>query len=194
MNTSMDIRKLLPSEAVKIREHLFRLTLEQRSLRFMGGLDDATVAAHCRQLNWARTAVVGFFDAGVLRGAAELQVADAHYPILCELGISVEAAWQDRGVATELLRRALVIARNRFARGVGVICTGDNRRIQHVAQKFGARFRCGSGECHAEIPTRTPTYWSIFEEALDDRLGWMSFWIDQLSMLARSMTPKTVSI
>src|ERR1700687_1050023 len=149
----MNMRKLLSSEAGKLRDHLGRLTREQRSLRFMGALDDNVVTEHCERLNWFRIVVIGFFDAGVLRGAAELQVADNHFPILCEVAITVETAWQDHGGATELLRRVLIIARNRSARGVQIYCLGDNSRIQHVAQKFGAQFHCRDGESEAEIST-----------------------------------------
>jgi GNAT superfamily N-acetyltransferase len=193
MNTAMNMRKLLPSEAGKLRDHLARLTREQRSLRFMGALDDDAVAEHCECLNWFRTMVIGFFDAGVLRGVAELQVADNHFPILCEVAITVETAWQDHGVATELLRRVLIIARNRSARGVQINCFGDNYRIQHVARKFGAQFRCRAGESEAEISTPAPTYWSLCEEAIADGLGWMSFWFDHLSLRPRSMMPQTAS-
>jgi RimJ/RimL family protein N-acetyltransferase len=181
MCIAMNTRKLIPSEATKLRDHLFRLTREDRSLRFMGAQNDAAVTEHCERLNWFRTVVVGFFDAGVLRGVAELQVADNHFPILCEVAISVETAWQDQGVATELLRRVLVIARNRLARGVQINCFGDNYRIRHIAQNFGARFRCQAGESEAEIPTRGPTYSSFCEELIDDGFGWMSLWLDQIS-------------
>jgi RimJ/RimL family protein N-acetyltransferase len=181
MCITMNTRKLLPSEAAKLRDHLARLTREDRSLRFMGAQNDAAVTEHCERLNWFRTVVVGFFDAGVLRGVAELQVADNHFPILCEVAISVETAWQDQGVATELLRRVLVIARNRLARGVQINCFGDNYRIRHIAQKCGARFHCKAGESEAEIPTRAPTYSSLCEEMIDDGFGWMSLWFDQIS-------------
>src|SRR5476651_220212 len=157
----MNMRKLLSVEAGNLRDHLGRLTREQRSLRFMGALDDDAVAEHCDSLNWFRTMVIGFFDAGVLRGAAELQVADNHFPILCEVAITVETAWQDHGVATELLRRVLVVAQNRFVRGLHITCFGHNHRIQHIAEKFGARFRSGDGESEADIPAAAPTYSSF---------------------------------
>ncbi|MGO9932195.1 MAG: GNAT family N-acetyltransferase [Steroidobacteraceae bacterium] len=152
----------------------------------MAALDAAAVAEHCERLNWFRIVVIGFFDAGVLRGAAELQVVDRNYPILCEVAITVETAWQDRGVATELLRRALLIARNRSARAVLINTLGDNYRVQHVARKFGARFRNRAGESEAEIPTPTATYWSLCEEITDDGLGWMSFWLDHKSRQPKS--------
>ena len=147
----------------------------------MGALNDDAVAKHCARLNWFRTVVIGFFDSGSLRGAAELQVVDRHFPILCEVAITVETQWQERGVATELLRRALVIARNRSARGIRINSLGDNYRIQHVAQKFGAHFRYRAGESEAEIPTSAPTYWSLCEELVDDGLGWMNCWFDHIA-------------
>ena len=172
----MNMRKLLSSEAGKLRDHLGRLTREQRSLRFMGALDDDVVAEHCERLNWFRAVVIGYFGAGELRGAAELQVAGDRFPTLYEVAITVETGWQDRGVATELLRRVLVIATNRSARGVRLKCIGDNHRIQHIAQKFGAQLDRRDGESEGDISTSSPTYWSLCEEVTDDNLGWMSFW------------------
>jgi GNAT superfamily N-acetyltransferase len=177
----MTIRKLFPNEATKLCGHLGRLTPDERALRFMGGLDDEAVEAHCEHLNWFRTVVLGFFEEGVLRGAAELHVADSHFPILCEVAITVETAWQDHGMATELLRRALLIARNRSARAVQLNCIWDNFRIQHVAHKFGAHFCNEAGESVAEIITPAPTYSSMCQEMLDDALGWMNLWFDQSS-------------
>jgi RimJ/RimL family protein N-acetyltransferase len=177
----MNIRKLFPSEATTLSDHLIRLTLDARSLRFMGGMHDVAVREHCARLNWFRTVVIGYFDEGVLRGAAELHVADKLRPDLCEVAITVEAAWQNQGVGTELLRRILVIARNRSARGVLINCFGENYPIQHIARKFGARFRSRAGESEAEIPTRAPTYFSLYEEVVDDWFGWMSVCFDPLS-------------
>lgn len=188
---TMNIRKLFPSEVAKLSGHLARLTPSARSLRFMGGMGDVAVRAHCERLNWFRTVVIACFDAGVLRGAAELHVVDNHLPVLCEVAITVEGAWQDQGVATELLRRVLVIASNRSARGVQINCFGDNYQIQHIAQKFGAQFRCRAAESEAEIPTPAPTYASLCEEMTDDGFGWMSFWLDQMSPQPHAMMPQT---
>ena len=190
----MIIRKLLPSETAKLSEHLVRLTREQRSLRFMGTLEDGAVREHCRSLDWFQAVVIGFFDAGVLRGAAELQMADSRRPILCEVAITVETAWQDQGIATELLSRVLVIARNRSSRGVQIRCFGDNYRIQHIAQKFGARFHFSGGDSEAEIPTSAPTYWSFYEELIDDGLGWMRFWLDGMLPRPQRMNISCASV
>jgi len=180
----MSIRRLLPSEAAKLGSHLARLTSEERSLRFMGAMSDEAVREHCERIDWFRTAVIGFFDAGVLRGAAELSVDYRQFPLWCEAAVTVEAAWQAHGVATELLRRSLVMAQNRRARGVHIQCFGDNYRMQNVARKFGAHFRCRSGQCDADILTPAPSCASLYEEATNESIGWMRCWLDAMTLRA----------
>jgi GNAT superfamily N-acetyltransferase len=187
-------RKLFPSEARSLAAHLGRLSLNDRSLRFMGATRDSAIEAHCDGLDWFRTVVIGFFDAGVLRGAAEVQVADKRMPMLCEVAVTVEAQWQDQGVGTELLRRAVLIARNRAARGLHISCFSDNYRIQHVAAKFGAHFRSRAGHADADILTPAPTVWSLYEEAAEDGVSWMNFWFDQTAAnLPRFTAPRAAS-
>ncbi|MGP8097358.1 MAG: GNAT family N-acetyltransferase [Steroidobacteraceae bacterium] len=180
----MSIRRLLPSEAAKLGGHLARLTSEERTLRFMGAMSDEAVRDHCARIDWFRTVVIGFFDAGVLRGAAELWVDYRHFPLSCEAAVTVEAAWQAHGVATELLRRSLLIAQNRGACSVHIQCFGDNRRMQHVARKFGAHFSCRSGQCDADILTPAPSCASLYEEATDENIGWMRCWLDAMTVRA----------
>ncbi len=182
-------RKLLPIEARLLSSHLVRLTPGDKSLRFMGAMSDEALQAHCDGIDWFRTVVIGFFDAGVLRGAAELQVAGKRLPLLCEAAVTVETAWQDRGVGTELLRRALLITRNRAARGMHITCFSDNYRIQHVAAKFGAHFQNRAGHSEADILTPAPTYWSLCAEAAEDSAAWMNFWFDQTAAMLPKDSP-----
>jgi GNAT superfamily N-acetyltransferase len=176
----MVIRKLVANEAEALCRHLCRLSPEDRSWRFLCGLSDAAVAQHCRRLDWLRTVVVGCFEDGTLRGAAELQLAADGFPIVCEAALSVETGWQNRGIATELMRRLLVIARNRWARGVRVSCRGDNWRMRRVAAKFSARFNFSDELAAAEIATPTPDYASFCAEAIDDGFGWIGACLDPL--------------
>jgi GNAT superfamily N-acetyltransferase len=176
-------RKLLPIEARLLSGHLARLTPGDKSLRFMGAMSDEALQVHCDGIDWFRTVVIGFFDAGVLRGAAEVQVAGKRLPMLCEVAVTVETAWQDQGVGTELLRRALLITRNRAARGLHITCFSDNYRIQHVAAKFGAHFQNRAGHSEADILTPAPTYWSLCAEAAEDGAAWMNFWFDQTAAM-----------
>ena len=169
-------RKLLPREMGALSAHLARLTDEERVFRFMGALGPISVRDHCEGINWLQTVVVGFFESGVLRGSAEVHPADDRFPMSCEVAIAVETAWQKSGVETELLHRALVIARNRATRELLIACFVDNHRIQNVARKFGARFRSRAGQSDAAIRIAAPSYSSLCEEVINDGFGWMSFW------------------
>jgi len=139
----------------------------------MGALNDEAVEEYCQRVDWFRSVIIGFFDDGVLRGSAEVNFPDG-FPFQSEAAVAVETAWQNHGVATELLRRVLVVARNRAVRGLHITCFGHNYRIQQIAEKFGARFRRQNGESEADIPIAAPTYASFCEEAIDDGLGWMN--------------------
>src|SRR5271167_2225395 len=105
-------RKLLSGERSKLRDHLLRLSRRDRLLRFSGGLSDNAVAAYCDHIDWQRGYVIGCFIEGTLRAVAELQLDDPHRPTRVEVAVSVEAQWQDQGIAAELLRYAIIIARN----------------------------------------------------------------------------------
>jgi RimJ/RimL family protein N-acetyltransferase len=179
-------RKLIPAEAAALCAHLMRLKPEERLTRFMGAISDESVSDYCDRIDWYRTVVIGFFESGTLRGAVEVHLGPVHpnwfhVTNWCEIGITVESAWQEHGVATELLRRGLVVARNRGASGLKINCYGDNYRMQHVAQKFGAHFRRYAGQSDADIVAAPATAASLYEEALDNGAGWLGFWCDVIA-------------
>jgi GNAT superfamily N-acetyltransferase len=180
----LSFRKLLPGEAAKLSGHFDRLTPDESLFRFMGSMGHKSVGEHCERINWFRTIVIGCFEAGELRGSAEIHT-DGRLPMSCEVAIAVETAWQERGIATELLHRALVIARNRAAREVRIYSLADNHRIQNVARKFGARFTSRAGQSDASILLPVPTCASLCEEVVDDGFGWMSLWFEPIAASLR---------
>ena len=124
----------------------------------MGSVADEVVCAYCESIDWAHTVVIGFFSDGLLRGAAELHMADS--PTLdevAEVAITVEVAWQHQGVATELLSRLLIIAGRRSSGAIEMQSLPENYRIQRLARKFGARLCSRSGTSIARIRVPAPT-------------------------------------
>lgn len=170
--------KLLPFEAWRLEEHLLRLDNEERRMRFSGGVGPEFVARHCRELNWMKVVVIGCFEAGVLRGAAELWLDTPEHG-QAELAISVEHDWQDQGIGTELLARATTIARNRAISEIYMLCLNDNRRIQRIVQKMNGRLVLGDDQTEASLAVPFPTQLSIWEEAAFDGLGFAGRLIDQ---------------
>ena len=181
---SLSFRKLLRAEAGKLRAHFDRLTPDDSLFRFMGVIGHSSVREHCERIDWFRTIVLGCFDGGVLRASAEIHF-DAGAAVRCEVAVAVETAWQDRGVATELMHRALVIARNRASGEVHLFSLDDNHKIRHVARKFGARVIRRSGQADARILIPGPTGASLWEEMADDGFGWLSLWFEPAASSSR---------
>ncbi len=171
-------RKLLPYEIWRLREHLLRLSAADRRLRFFAGVGADFIAEHCRRIDCLRAVVIGFFEAGVLRGAAELHLAGA-FGSRAELAVTVESAWQDRQIRTELLSHAITIAENRGVRTVEMICLLDNHRMQHIARKFTGRLDIVDNQAEANVKVPYPTQISLWHEAAMDGLGLITSWLEQ---------------
>src|SRR5579863_4653455 len=170
------VRKLLATESELLRKHLLRLSPEDRTMRFGGSLSDAAIAEYCARFDWRRDSAFGLFEAGVLRGVAELRFAGAASSS-AEIAISVERLWQNQGVGFELLRRALITACNRRVRTVHMTCLLDNPRMQHLASKFSdLNLRGGMAEADIDIPDPSPL--SLYHEVVADGLALLGSWLD----------------
>lgn len=173
-------RKLLPFETRALIGHLLRLTAADRRARFGAVLADAGVEAHCRSLDWSRTVVLGYFAGGLLRGAAELNLDGPGPGASAEFAVTVEEGWQDAGVGSELLRRTIVLARNRAVRRLWMLCLTENARMRRIAVKFRGRLSWEEGQAHADVATPLPDFGSLLAEWVGDALGWATGWRERL--------------
>ena len=168
MDASGVIRKLLPSERAEVRAHLLRLDPEDRWLRFAGPASDARIEAYCDGLDESITTMIGYVVDGEVRGLGELKPLGAAWPRVGEAAVSVERAFQNRGVGTALLCRLIVIARNRSIRSLSMICLLENGRMLRIARKAGARVEFDHGEVGASLALPWPTHLTFLLEHLDD--------------------------
>jgi RimJ/RimL family protein N-acetyltransferase len=173
-------RKLLPTEATPLRRHLLRLTADERRMRFQGGVADLSIERLCAQLDWFRTVVVGYVVDGRLRGAAQLGFDRFLCPHTVEVAVTVETPWQGRGVGTELIRRAVTIARNRGTRRLFMLCLVENRRMREIARKLQSALHVESGTIEADLGLRRATPWTLLEELVQDGAGGWSAAADRL--------------
>lgn len=157
--------RLTAAEADLLAEHLLRLDPQDRRLRFMGSVAEDTIRRHCDSLDWAQACVLGVFVDGTLRAVAELVPHDEPDRRAFELAVTVERAFQDHGLGTRLLRAVLTMARNRFAESITLTCLPENRRMQHIAKKFGARLAFRHGEVEGRIRHPWPTCFTLADEA-----------------------------
>jgi GNAT superfamily N-acetyltransferase len=172
-------RKLFLSEGHRLAAHLKRLSPADRRLRFFGAISEAGIDAHCRRIDWMKAVVLGIFEAGELRGAAEIRLNGPGRP--AEIALSVESDWQHRGIGGELLRRAITIAENRGVSRLELLYLPENFRVQSLVRGVATGFAMRDGAVAAELRLAMPTPATVFEEVVEDGLGAMALWLDRLS-------------
>jgi RimJ/RimL family protein N-acetyltransferase len=173
---AMTFRRLAANEHEDLLRHLLRLDAEDRRLRFGGYVGEERLRAYCSRLNqYPGSVVLGCFIAGELRGVGELKPIKGTWPRAAELAVSVEAPFRGRGLGTELCRRLLVRARNRFITRLYMLCLSDNRPVQGMARRLGGALAFYPGEVEAEIGLPWPEPLSMAEEWLDEApaLPWL---------------------
>ena len=106
-------------------------------------------------------------------------------PSDAEGAFSVEDAYQNRGIGTDLLGRIISAARNRGVSRLYMNCLAENHKMQRICRKFEAELHFDHGEVVGRVLPATPTYISLWEEALDDSNGFVMAVLD----VPRSLKP-----
>jgi RimJ/RimL family protein N-acetyltransferase len=182
-STNGVVRRLWPSDATALRDHLLRLDAESRHARFaMTASDDFVTdyAARCFELD---DVVYGYFVDGVRRGAGELRrVAGPDGPDgfdrLAEAAFSVERPWRRRGVGGELMARIIRAARNRRAETLYMSCLAGNLAMQRLARKFAAEFERAPQDVAGALDLSGPTAFTLIDERMDDARGFATAILD----------------
>jgi RimJ/RimL family protein N-acetyltransferase len=182
LNHRGTIRKLSALDADMFAAHLRRLDGDSRRKRFQGVVGEAFLERHAHGALASGALVYGYFDEGALRAAAELHADGPH---AAEAAFSVERAWQDKGIGTELFRRLTVAARNRRVRRITLRCLPENRTMQRLCDKFGSRMTTEAGETTARLTAGAPSVFSLFAEALADGTGLAKTLLDARLALLR---------
>lgn len=179
-------RRLWPSETDKFRDHLQRLDRESRRMRFAHAVADAFIDDYASRMTDFGSVVYGYVVDGKVRAAAELRRLGDAWGEEAEAAFSVERAYQDHGIGSELMGRVVRAARNRSIRRLYMSCLAENSKMQAIARKHEADLRFEYGEVIGEIVPQTPDYFSIMAEAAEDRVGFMIAVLDLQSRLVRA--------
>ncbi len=171
-------RKLLFAEAPLYQEHLLRLDSESRHWRFGGAVSDGAIRQYCAAIDWRAAAILGFFTGGVLRGAAEIRYEPQPMPKRAELAFTVEPACQNTRVGTTLMKRALVVLRNRGITTADIICHIQNRRMQRIALRHQSNTRSDGSDVFIAIDIPHLSPFSLLTEMLEDSQNLMAAALD----------------
>lgn len=168
------IRKLWPADIAAFRRHLKRLDMETRQLRFGMAVNEAFLDAYADTASRPGTVIYGAFLEGGLRATAEFRPLEEAAEPMAEAAFTVEKPYQDHGLGSELLDRVITTAQNRGIHHLHMVCLKDNGRMQHLADKFGARITVEPDSVTGTLETPHPTPISLFEEGLRDAQGFVS--------------------
>jgi len=171
-------RRLNSADISLYRDHLLRLDEDSRYARFSGFLSDASIASHCAGLDGRDTMILCYFSEGQLRGASEIRYEARLFPSSAELAFSVERPFQGSRVGTGLMKRALVLLRNRGVRQAQVVCLLTNHRMQKLALKFRSDARASRGEVFLTVTVPPLDAASLMSEWQEGYLGWLASGLD----------------
>jgi GNAT superfamily N-acetyltransferase len=180
------IRKLWIGEADLLRDHLLRLDPDSRRSRFGSSANAYFIEQYTSHALTPESIVHGYFEDGVLRAAAELRAFGKPFPVDAEAALSVERPWQNRGVGSALLDRAILAAQNRGIRTIQLNCLLDNVRMQAVAKKHEALLRIRSDGVVGEVVNPFPTPLSVLRELIADGHGMTSVVLDLQSRMLQT--------
>ena len=172
------VRKLWPHETERFRDHLLRLDPASRRMRFAHAVSDRFLADYARRMLDNGSIVFGTFDGETLVACAELKRIGDTWGDTAEAAFSVEKAYQERGIGTEMLGRIIRSARNRGVRHLIMSCLAENARMQSVARHFEADLSYEAGEVIADIVPEAANPMSVMAEAFEDRVDYFRAVLD----------------
>lgn len=155
-------------------------------MRFAHGVSDSFIEDYASRMNDLGSIVYGFFEEGEMRAAAELRKLGDTWGHEAEAAFSVEKAYQEKGIGTELMGRVIRSARNRGVHLLYMSCLSENGKMQAVARKHHADLRFEYGEVIGEIVPDDASYFSLLAEAMEDRVGYMLAVLDLQSRISKA--------
>lgn len=164
------LNQLRAEDRPAILAHLLRLDTEDRTQRFGQPVADEIVQRYVERLDFARDAHFGIFyrdDDGELSLIGHTHLGIDARGVCGEIGVSVERPYQRRGLATRMLTRAIVHARNVRVREVVMYFLPYNTGLMELARSLGMSLSLGSGEGMARLANLSASPASVASEWLD---------------------------
>jgi RimJ/RimL family protein N-acetyltransferase len=153
------IRPVHRDDAPLLQEGFSRLSAESRRLRFL--VDKPKLSPkelhYFTQIDHHDHEAIGARDAADGRGVGVARfIRDRSNPSVAEVAIAVVDDWQQRGVATELLRRLFSRARQEGVRSFTALVAEENEGVIGLMRELGADVRVVDHEAGAMSFEITP--------------------------------------
>ena len=157
---TLTISRLSASHAEGIKEHLLRLSPDDRSLRFSAGLvTDESIRRYVASIPFERDAVLGLSDArGKVVGLAHGCVYEVRGGTHIEAAFSIDAGWRQQGHARGLMEAVEAFAAETGAHALVGMCSARNHRMRRVFARAGMVEPREDGEVHVFRPVPQITF------------------------------------
>lgn len=180
------IRKLWPTETERFRDHLLRLDKASRRMRFAHAVSDTFIEDYATRVGDMGSVVYVYVEDDEVRAAAELRKLGDSWGNEAEAAFSVESAYQDRGIGSDLMGKVIRSARNRGVQRIYMSCLPENRRMQAIAKKYEAALTFELGDVVGEIVPVGSNYFDVIAEAVDDRVSFLLAVLDLQGRMTRA--------
>ena len=178
------VRKVLPNEYKKYREHLLKLDQESRVLRFAFPATDDSINLICDKFEASPHEHILF----AIENADLDFVAVGHIALEgeMELAFSVLKEYQGMGMGDALMKRVLQHCRTANHLKGHMVCLPHNSAIKHLCTKNGIKIHTEGGETEGDVELPRADVATYFGEAASRNLGMYDF------MAKRTMYPWTI--
>lgn len=170
------VRELTATHRGQILNHLILLNEDDRRLRFGIQTPDEVIERYVEGLDFNTDKVFGHFDSLLsLSGIVHLAYLPKtlNQSASAECGVSVLPDGRGRGIATALLVRASVHARNTGINTLFVHCLTNNKAMMHIARKAGMEIDFSHGDADACLRLPPANHSTMVDEASNKQ--WADF-------------------
>lgn len=183
------VRRLYRPDLRSFRDHLIRLDPQTRYDRFGLQVSDTYLSSYADLCFETGSLVYGYFEDGVMRGAAELRifgVADHPGHRDAEAAFSVERPYRRHGIGSELMGHIVLAARNRRIERLSIFCLRHNTAMLNLARKFEADLQFDLNDVTGQMSSQPPSAWSLWREFVDNTLDFGTAVLDYQGRVIRA--------
>ena len=150
-----------PGDAPALFEHYRRLGDFDRYTRFFSAMSDDGIGRHVDAFDWSRMIAVCVYSDEQLVGVAELGWGDGSSPERAELGVSIDAAFRRRGLASWLVSSLFDAGREAGVETIYASWVGGNDAVGRILRSHGASIWLSGTHWQGELKLREAEFGAL---------------------------------
>ena len=185
------VRRVLPHEYTKYRQHLKALDRDSQVLRFGYPIREEMIDEFCNTIENDKDHHILFcVENSQLEfiGIGHIALGDT-----MELAFSVLKEHQGQGVGTLLMKRCIQWCRTHNVLDGMMVCLTTNGAIRHLCSKYGIRMENDHGETLASVHLDKADSTTYVEEAIDSNRA-IADWLTKRALLPLAMQTRLLAV